>query len=445
MKTLHHRLTSLYTITTTLILTLVMITFFIMSVRDTRQNQLDDFNNTWNSLQFRVQSDTIISQGFLAQTEATGRVIIHIEENQTPLFYNGSWIPQTDRQTLISRAKELAKAQGVDTTTPPISSSVVTSSLLSFTGDQNEDYYAMVMVLSLKKVTRSLCLIAYRPPILKVLKTTILQLCILEICGIIGLFTISWFFVSWSLKPVEESQRKQAEFIAAASHELRSPLAVLRSGAAAIQSMLLPENTNAMESKKILTTMDSECARMSRLIDDMLLLASADANTWKLVFTQVDIDTLLIETYDTYLSACRQKNVTLLLDLPEQTLPTIHADAERLKQVLFILLDNALHYSPSGSEICIQARVTAKLSRQEHASLSLSVIDHGPGIPDDAKPHVFDRFYRADSSRTDKSHFGLGLSIARELISLHKGTIQVTDTPGGGSCFTIILFCELQH
>ncbi len=470
MTVLRRRLTVLYTVTTSLILTLVMAVFLLMRIRETRQAQMEDFYDLWNSLQFRLQSDTTISQGFLAQTESDHKVVIHIEENGTALLYNGSWQPQTPRDELIARVKALAETEGVFTTVRPISASSVVSSIFTFQGEAGENYCARVLVSAFGKSVRALCLIAYVPPVTDALRTTLIWLAALEILGVAGLTAISWYFVGWSLRPVEESRRKQAEFIAAASHELRSPLAVLRSGIAALRDLSagsaglsrgddphpnrpIPNKfdserkTAAGQAADLLSAFDSECARMARLIDDMLLLASADAGTWKLKLSDVDMDTLLIDTYDAYLPLCRQKGIDLQLSLPENALPGLRGDAERIRQILAILLDNAMTYTPAGGIIQIRAELSSAASprlfalqpgRSNAPGILLHVADQGPGIPDDVKPYIFDRFYRADSSRSDKSHFGLGLSIAKELAVLHGGSIYVTDTETGGSCFTAV-------
>ena len=101
--------------------------------------------------------------------------------------------------------------------------------------------------------------------------------------------------------------------------------------------------------------MDQEFDRMSRLIDDLLLLASADAKSWQLHPEKTDMDTLLIDTYEAFLPLCRQKNLPLLLKLPPSPLPVISADSQRIRQILTILLDNALSYTPAGRPICLLA------------------------------------------------------------------------------------------
>ena len=427
MKTLHRRLAGLYTITTASILLLVMSAFLLSSVRESHNAQLEHFQVVWNSLTSRFLTSSTVSHGFLSQTEANYQMVIHIEENGTPLLFQGSWQPPTDRQTLIRLAEDQAGAQGVSLDQAPISSTTAATSLMTLEGQHRDSYYAMILVLAAKNGVKSICAISYIPPVRESLRGTFLYLCVLALFGIACLGLISWKFVGWSLKPVEESRQKQARFIAAASHELRSPLAVLRSAAAAL-------GTGPKEKDALLSVIDSECVRMSRLIDDMLLLASADAKTWSLQMQAVDMDTLLIDLFESFAPACRQKDITLDLDLPETSLPQISGDPQRIRQLLLALLDNAKNHTPGGRSITIRCRVNP-----QRQILAIQILDEGCGIPDQDKPHVFDRFYQADASRSDKHHFGLGLSIVKELVQLHRGTITLSDSGAGGACFTVEL------
>lgn len=427
MKALHKRLTALYTITTGTIFLLVIEAFLLSSMKERCNAQLEQFQVIWNSLSSRFLSSNTFSHGFLSQTETDYHMIIHIRENGTPLLYQGSWSPDTDRQKLIRLAQEQAEAQGVFMDRPPVSSTFTASSLLLIEGEHHDSYYASVMASSTKNGVRSICVISHIPPVWEELRGTVLYLCLLALLGIGALGFISWKFVGWSLIPVEESRKKQAQFIAAASHELRSPLAVLRSAAAVLKN-------SPPEKESLLSVIDSECARMSRLIDDMLFLASADAKTWSIHLQEMDVDTLLIDLFDAFQPPCREKGIRLYLVLPDSSLPQIIGDPERIRQLLLILLDNAVNYTPSGRSIHIRGSVST-----QRQVLILQVIDEGCGIPDKDKPYVFDRFYRADSSRNSKQHFGLGLSIAKELAELHRGTIHLSDGEQGGSCFSVEL------
>lgn len=177
---------------------------------------------------------------------------------------------------------------------------------------------------------------------------------------------------------------------------------------------------------------EEECDRMTRLISDMLLLASSDAKTWSLVKEPVEIDTLLIETYDMFCSCYNNKNYQLTLHLPEKKLPVICGDIERLKQIFAILIDNAMSHTPMEGVIALRA-----YSQKDY--VIVEVEDHGLGIGDEEKKLVFERFYKKDQSRNNKKHFGLGLSIAKELAELHGGNITIKDTPGGGATFVLWL------
>lgn len=227
-----------------------------------------------------------------------------------------------------------------------------------------------------------------------------------------------------AIGPVQESVERQEQFVAAASHELRSPLTSIRTGL----SVLKVE----AGSQRHLTLMRREAERMSRLIDELLILAGGGSLRRNFSPELLEPDTLLIDFADTMLPQARKKGVRLELDLPEETVPSIRADADRVRQMLSILTDNALRYAPEGSAVTLQ------LSASGEACL-LRVIDHGPGIPDSEKKRIFDRFYRGSASRSDPDHFGLGLSVAKELARIHGGDVTVIDTPGGGATFTIRL------
>lgn len=171
---------------------------------------------------------------------------------------------------------------------------------------------------------------------------------------------------------------------------------------------------------------------MSLLINDMLSLSNADNHSWKMHPVFCELDTLLLDTYEKYEPLMQDHHMKFFIELPEEEIPPCPCDPERISQVLGILLDNAISYVPANGKIVLS------LSQTETHFL-IRVKDNGPGIPDSAKTSVFRRFYRADSARNNRQHFGLGLCIAYEIISLHKGTISVLDTPGGGSTFQISL------
>ena len=238
---------------------------------------------------------------------------------------------------------------------------------------------------------------------------------------------VSRFLLKKALEPTERVMQSQKEFVASASHELKAPLAVI---VANVENMQHEAQNEGLQGN--LKVIDSECMRMSRLIKDMLLLASSDAEKWTIHTSEVNVDTLLISLYEAYEPRCMKKKIKLTLDLGEELFPVIMTDKERLFQLLSIYLDNALHYSPEGKEIQIRVDMSSK-------ELTFWIVDHGIGVEEKAKPFIFDRFYCADQSHTDKSHFGLGLSIAKELARMLQGKIGMEDTPGGGASFFFTL------
>ena len=461
IKELRKKLTLLYTVTTGTILTLVVAGLLFYNLRVSEKDALQTFQNQIVAVASRMQYGSTISGSWLAQTEASEKLIIHIEENREPFLYSGSWAPATDRQTLIDRAREEALKEKVNPEVRPVSSSVIQSSVFTVKGDQGDSYYGTILVFPTAKGYQSLTLLGYRTPGISLIRSQGPRFLLFDILGIAALFFVSWYFVGKSLEPVEMSRKRQNEFIASASHELRSPLAVIESSVTAIDAVAAShaplQSAEGSDSPSPLQSADgsdspsplqsaecsekqaqylknirSECRRMAALVGDMLLLASTDAGSWSIKQETVDMDTLLIETYELFEPVCQNSQVRLFLDLPEETLPHVTGDASCLKQLLTILLDNAVSYTPANKKITISAAVKGK-------EMTISVADQGCGIPADVRAHIFDRFYRGDTSRTDKRHFGLGLSIAKELTTLHGGRISVDETEGGGAAFRVKL------
>ena len=273
----------------------------------------------------------------------------------------------------------------------------------------------------------SLTLVYEQTPIFQMFLEQLPMYLAIWIVTLLCVSLVSRFLLKKALEPTERVMQSQKEFVASASHELKAPLAVI---VANVENMQHEAQNEGLQGN--LKVIDSECMRMSRLIKDMLLLASSDAEKWTIHTSEVNVDTLLISLYEAYEPRCMKKKIKLTLDLGEELFPVIMTDKERLFQLLSIYLDNALHYSPEGKEIQIRVDMSSK-------ELTFWIVDHGIGVEEKAKPFIFDRFYCADQSHTDKSHFGLGLSIAKELARMLQGKISMEDTPGGGASFFFTL------
>ncbi|MBD5535908.1 MAG: HAMP domain-containing histidine kinase [Lachnospiraceae bacterium] len=245
---------------------------------------------------------------------------------------------------------------------------------------------------------------------------------------LIAVLFVSVLIIRQAIKPAEKTMQSQKNFIAAVSHELKTPLAVILSAADTIEA----SSDCTVTIKNHASLIEAEISRMTRLIQDLLLLSSIDAGNWIYNKSEINVDTLLVSLYDKFVNICNQKSIDLQIHMPEECFPSLFSDEDRLNQIISILLDNAVSYSPEHSVILLDASI-----RKNY--LTISIIDHGIGISEEDKHHIFDRFYRCDKSRTQKGHYGLGLSVANELISLLAGKIYLNDTPGGGCTFTIVI------
>lgn len=251
---------------------------------------------------------------------------------------------------------------------------------------------------------------------------------VFSLIAVASLAVVTWLcylVAGKAIVPVQEAMERQDRFVAAASHELRSPLTVLRTGFGVIKKS--PE-----QSERYLELMEGETSRMTRLVDELLVLAGGGSLRKNFRPRPIELDTVIIDFVDSMTPVAEKKGIFLEICLPEETIPAISADADRVKQILSILVDNALRYAPEKSTVHVSLEKQSK-------SCVLSVVDHGPGIPDSEKKKVFDRFYRGSQSRTDPNHFGLGLAVAQELAAIHGGDLRLTDTPGGGATFTVML------
>lgn len=171
---------------------------------------------------------------------------------------------------------------------------------------------------------------------------------------------------------------------------------------------------------------------MSRLIGDMLTLASADSQSWEVKTETTEPDMLLLMVYETYSPLAKEKGLALSLSLPETDVPALELDKDRMIQVLSVLLDNALSYTPAPGRI----RLGLQLGKN---SLRVTVSDTGPGVPDSEKTRIFERFHRGEEARSHRAHFGLGLCIAAEIVKRHRGKLWVEDAQGGGAEFIVEL------
>ncbi|UCD97779.1 MAG: HAMP domain-containing histidine kinase [Chloroflexota bacterium] len=228
-----------------------------------------------------------------------------------------------------------------------------------------------------------------------------------------------------TLLRLENLFNTQRRFLADVGHELRTPLTVIKGNVDLMQRF-------GSFDEESLTSIENEVDRLTRMVGDLLLLAQAESGKLPLDIHLVELDTLVLEVLNQMGVLAREK-LTLRLGEMDQVL--VCGDQDRLKQVLVNLVGNAINYTPSGGT------VTISLGKVDHQS-RLTIHDTGPGIPSEDLPHVFERFYRGEKSRTrspDGKGFGLGLSIAYWIIRNHGGSIEVESPEGEGTTFFVWL------
>lgn len=237
----------------------------------------------------------------------------------------------------------------------------------------------------------------------------------------IGTLTIA---LNKTFERLEKQFRAQQRLLADVSHELRTPLTTVRGNLDLMRQIgeADPESLDIMQ---------DELERMTRLVGDLLLLARADGGSTPLRQQTVELDTILIDAYKQLKPLAIRSQMELIIR--DITPVRLHGDSDKLKQLLLILLDNALKYTPPGGQVFLS------LDRRENEAV-LTVEDNGPGIPPEHLPHIFDRFYRIDKARTRAmGGSGLGLSIAKWVTEAHNGHIEVKSDPHHGTTFRVFL------
>jgi heavy metal sensor kinase len=226
---------------------------------------------------------------------------------------------------------------------------------------------------------------------------------------------------------LEHAVGEMKQFTGSIAHELRTPLTALRGEA----EIALLHGESPEDFRRVLSSQLEEFQKLTRLIDQLLTLARAEAGEFHLDRVPVYMDPLLKYIVETLTLLADEKGVTLLLKSDPDIV--VRGDKDWLERALLNLLDNAIKYTPAGGRVTVQ---TVK----EHYGTRIEVVDTGIGIPPEALPHIFERFYRADPAR-DKSveGVGLGLSLVKWIIQEHGGSVEATSISGNGAQFTILL------
>lgn len=427
----HRRLTLLCAGITAVIMIVMSLCYLYVSERGLYRNQFQSFQNDINTITTNLEQQSVISMEWLSKMEAQGNYLFFVLDNGVPFLYN----QLNDSQEASLRKQLLSEAQDAFDNLfiydPSLQAVIPATSYVSFhleyefVSSAHGACYASVIRMG-QNASLEIIVLSSLASLERQIQEQRIRFVLIDLAAILLLSVFSWFFTGKLLKPIVENQLKQVQFVASASHELKTPLAVILSAAECCK------NADADKQQDFLKIIRQEVRRVSALVNDMLTLTQSDNHYFTISPQPIELDTLLMNSYETFEPLARDKDIALSIHLPREALPACPADPERLSQVIAILLHNAISYTPAHGAIDLS------LSYEKNHFL-LSVIDNGIGISKEDKKKIFDRFYRAERSRSTKGHFGLGLSIASEIVRAHGGSIAVTDTRGGGSTFTVVL------
>ena len=255
-------------------------------------------------------------------------------------------------------------------------------------------------------------------PMLSVEREALLVLLGAGLAALLVIVLAGWFLTERALAPIRSAMDRQVRFTADASHELRTPLTVVDAG---LQVLKRHPDQTISRNAQLLDSISAETRRMTRLVEDLLTLARVDSGQAQLRLQPTDVSQLVVSTGEDLQALAA--GVGGSLDVRSEPGIEAQVDRDRLRQVLVILIDNALrHGEPGGT-------VEVRFDRAGN-DLRLEVADRGPGIPADQRGRVFERFYQLDGSRSGGGT-GLGLAIAGWIVSAHGGTIKLTDNEPG--------------
>ncbi|MBW4490564.1 MAG: HAMP domain-containing histidine kinase [Trichocoleus desertorum ATA4-8-CV12] len=287
---------------------------------------------------------------------------------------------------------------------------------------------------------------------------------------VVAVAAIGWLLSGLAMQPVQASYQQLKQFTADASHELRNPIATIQTN---VQVALSDPNPDPQWQQQQLQVVERLTRRLGRLVDDLLFLARQDSGMVQPRWTVVALDALLIDVVEEQQAIALEKGVFLSLDIEEPAEPplelrpesrprnsskgeippepfTLQGDRDQLARLFTNLVGNAVQYTPSSGQVEVMLQ---QVKRNHIVQLQIQVRDTGIGIPPEALPYIFDRFYRVDPARTHENAetsiakpattgSGLGLAIAHAIVENHQGSLCVDSQPEQGTTFTVTLTCH---
>lgn len=396
IKKLQKKLTTLLIF----LLTIIWIGILLLFLNSTYQNNLKDVKEDVRSaLRETKWKNFIRTQGTALDLEDIGYCVFQIDDYKQPHILFQTFTNKTDEE-LLRYAKKYS---------------------LTWKKTHQTYKYTYIYKLQKKQGRRYLMLISPAPALQATIPAIVL--CIFLLFGGLILFTFSSRIISrWLTQPIEDMISSEKKFISNASHELKTPLAVIRANTQLLQKEISADN-------KHLEYIHQETERMIVLVNKMLTLVRLDTAQNQAQPKRFRVDETLYDIIYPMESVAYEKKIRMTADIQEEMY--IDGIEDQIQNLLSILLNNAISYTPEYGEIVIRAYIQAK-------KFYLKVSNSGDPIPEEIRDRLFERFFRADEAREDNGHYGLGLSIASSIAANHGGRIRV-DYEDHKNVFSVVL------
>ncbi len=423
LKRLRLRITWLASLLTGAVLSAALLFSFAVARRQFLDSRRAAFETAVSQLQYQWERFDVLEDSWLRELEAQNDMRVLLTENGRTLLY--SLRADDDASAVFDTAGAVAAADfGIDAAAPPLAGVAGQSADFAFRAG-GTDYLCAVRLTGAASGRWTGIVAVQNRTAERAYTLRLAALFLLAAAaGWAGLSLVCWFVAGRAVRPVGRAMDEQQRFLSDAGHELRTPLAVIRANAGA--ALRQPE-----QSRKYLEVIDTESCRMGALVDELLLLSAGASARTRLRLAPLEPDTFLLDFAESMEPLAQRRGRRLTVSLPEHAAPAVDADAYRLRQLLAVLVDNALRFAPKGS--AVELRLCAKGGR-----VRFCVTDHGPGVPDKDKRRIFERFVGSGADDGAR-HYGLGLAVAAELASLHGGKLWAEDAPGGGAAFFLEL------
>ena len=392
IKKLQKKLTTLLIF----LLTIIWIGILLFFLNSTYKNNLKDVKEDVRSALREIKWKNFIrTQGTALDLEDIGYCVFQIDDYKQPHILFQTFTNKTDEE-LLRYAKKY-----------------------SLTWKKTHQTYKYIYIYKLRK--KQLMLISSAPALQATIPAIVL--CIFLLFGGLILFTFSSRIISrWLTQPIEDMISSEKKFISNASHELKTPLAVIRANTQLLQKEISADN-------KHLEYIHQETERMIVLVNKMLTLVRLDTAQNQAQPKRFRVDEALYDIIYPMESVAYEKKIRMTVDIQEEMY--IDGIEDQIQNLLSILLNNAISYTPEYGEIVIRAYIQAK-------KFYLKVSNSGDPIPEEIRDRLFERFFRADEAREDNGHYGLGLSIASSIAANHGGRIRV-DYEDHKNVFSVVL------